>query len=64
VDWTELERLITDTEITSEMVWNEPEKLSTEEAMTGATLGIVRPELEKNGRSNRINARNCVARVK
>ncbi len=31
------------------MVWNEPEKLSTEEAMTGETLGIVRPELEKMG---------------
>ena len=31
------------------MDWKEIEKISTEEAMTGATLGIVRPELEKMG---------------
>ena len=31
------------------MDWKEIEKMSTEEAMTGATLGIVWPELEKMG---------------
>ena len=45
--WKELERLVTEqevTEIMSEMGWKEPERLLAEGAMTGATLGIVQTE--------------------